>query len=253
MTDPKTLSQQRFNQYAQRYVNSEAHTRTDELGRLLEMAQPQPHWTMLDVATGGGHTALAFAPHVALVIASDIAPQMLEAARAFITGQGVTNVQFRHADAEELPFDDGAFDLVTCRIAPHHFPNAALFMQEVARVLKVGGRVVIQDHLRSDDPTVADYAEAFERLRDPSHNLAFTEAEWVAMFEGAGLVVEQTRLTIKRLPFTPWAERQGCSPAVTAELIERLRTASQWMGVQDLDTPDVSFVNHNIYIGGRKV
>ncbi|MCB9436895.1 MAG: methyltransferase domain-containing protein [Anaerolineales bacterium] len=252
MTDPKTLSQQRFNQFAQRYVNSEAHTRTDELGRLVEMAQPQAHWTMLDVATGGGHTALAFAPHVASVIASDIAQQMLEAARVHITEQGVTNVEFRYADAEDLPFDDDAFDLVTCRIAPHHFPNAARFVQEVARVLKVGGRMVIQDHLRSDDPTVADYAESFERLRDPSHNLAFTEGEWRAMFEAAGLVVEQVRLTIKRIPFGPWAERQSCSPEVTAELLERLRTAPEWMMVQELDTPDVSFVNHNIYISGRK-
>lgn len=252
MTDPKTLSQQRFNQYAQLYVHSEAHARNDELGRLIELAQPQPDWKMLDIATGGGHTALAFAPHVASVIASDIAPQMLEAARAHITEQGVTNVQFREADAENLPFGNAVVDLVTCRIAPHHFPKAARFVREAARVLKQGGRVVIQDHLRSDDPIVADYAESFERLRDPSHHLAFTEAEWVAMFEAAGLVVEQTLTTIKRLPFIPWAERQGCRPEVIDQLVEMMRTAPDWMGVQDLDTPDVSFVNHNIYISGRK-
>ncbi|MBN1934676.1 MAG: HAD-IA family hydrolase, partial [Anaerolineae bacterium] len=116
----KTLSRGRFGQFAQRYVTSRSHAQGNDLNRLLDIAQPQPHWHVLDVATGGGHTALKFAPYVASVVASDLTPAMLDAAKAFITAQGAGNVQFKLADAEALPFDAATFDLVTCRIAPHH-------------------------------------------------------------------------------------------------------------------------------------
>ncbi|MFL7790536.1 MAG: methyltransferase type 11, partial [Anaerolineae bacterium] len=63
--DTKTLSQERYTQYAQGYVTSKAHAQGSELERLVDIARPQPNWIVLDAATGGGHTALAFAPHVA--------------------------------------------------------------------------------------------------------------------------------------------------------------------------------------------
>ncbi len=134
------------------------------------------------MATGGGHTALKFAPHVAHVTASDITPAMLDAAEKYLTGKGVSNVTFKRVAAEAMPFDDASFDLVTCRTAPHHFDDAALFVQEAARVLKPGGVLLVQDHLVPDDVAAARYIEAYEKLRDPSHNQAFAEAEWRAMF-----------------------------------------------------------------------
>jgi ubiquinone/menaquinone biosynthesis C-methylase UbiE len=95
----------------------------ESLDRLLVLAAPQPGWRLLDVATGGGHTALAFAPRVREVGATDLTPDRLAAAARYIRGLGVANVVCREADAMALPFDDGEFDLVTCRVAPHHFPD----------------------------------------------------------------------------------------------------------------------------------
>ena len=112
MSDSKSLSRERFGQFAAGYVTNQTHAKGSELDRLIEIAQPQPYWIVLDVATGGGHTALKFAPHVAQVIASDLTPQMLEEARTFITGKGIANVEFKLADAEDLPFEDGRFDVV---------------------------------------------------------------------------------------------------------------------------------------------
>ena len=68
----KSLAQQRFGRAAADYATSEVHAKGASLTRLVELAEPKPHWRVLDVATGAGHTALAFASHVAKVTATDI-------------------------------------------------------------------------------------------------------------------------------------------------------------------------------------
>ena len=170
----KDLSQARFNKFAQRYVTGNALAKGEELTRLVDIVLPQTHWIVLDVACGGGHTALGLAPHVARVIATDIASKMLQAAQAFILNKGIKNVSFSFADAEELPFKDGTFDLVTCRIAPHHFPDCCRFIKQSVRVLKKGGILLVQDHVLPENPKAGRYLEKFEKLRDPSHNQAYT-------------------------------------------------------------------------------
>ena len=99
---------------------------------------------MLDVATGAGHTALAFAPHVAKVTATDITEEMLAQAKKLAASRGLGNVKTVPAKAEDLPFPDMSFDLVTCRLAAHHFADVAAFAAEAFRVLiperPAGGR-----------------------------------------------------------------------------------------------------------------
>ena len=254
--DSKFLSQQRYTQYADGYVTSETHARGSDLDRLLAIAEPQSHWRMLDVATGGGHTALKFAPHLRHVIASDLTPRMLEKAEQFIvTEQGARNVSFRQADAENLPFEDAQFDLVTCRIAPHHFPNAQAFVRECARVLKPGSLLLLQDQLLPDDQKAARFVDDFERLRDPSHHRAFNTAEWHDMFTAAGIVAEHSEEYIKRHDFLAWAKRQGNDEKTIAELIRMLRGAApiarDWMMPRHWGTEAATFVNRHILMRGR--
>ena len=255
-TDPKTLSQQRYAQFAEGYVTSETHARGADLDRLLAIAAPQRHWETLDIATGGGHTALKFAPHVRRVIATDLTPRMLEKAERFIVAeQGVSNVRFQQADAEDLPFDADRFDLVTCRIAPHHFPDVPTFLSECARVLKTDGMLLLQDHLLPDDEAAARYIDAFERLRDPSHNRAYCEHEWKALLADAGFTVEYSEHYIKRHDFIPWAQRQGNDDDTIAQLIRMLREAppiaKDWMSARDWGTAQATFVNRHIILRGR--
>lgn len=256
MPDSKKLSEERYTKYAEGYITSQTHAKGADLEWLVAIAQPQPDWIVLDVATGGGHTALKFAPHVARVTASDLTERMLVKAAAFIQEQGATNVAFKQADAENLPFEDGTFDLVTCRIAPHHFPDVAQFVAEGARVLKTGGLLLVQDHVLPDDDDAARYVDAFEKLRDPSHNRAFNEAEWQIMFTGTGLTVTHTEQIIKRHEFLPWAERQGCTPDVIAELTRLLvdapPLAAAWLDAQHVSTDKATFVNHHVIIAGHK-
>ncbi len=255
-TDPKSLSQARYAQYADGYVTSETHAKGSDLDRLTAIAQPQPHWEMLDVATGGGHTALKFAPVVKQVTAADLTARMLEKAKAFIVdGQGIGNVVFQQADAEALPFDDGRFDLVTCRIAPHHFPNAAAFIKESARVLKSGGMLLLQDHVLPADDEAARYVDQFERRRDPSHHRAFKAAEWKAMFEAAAIRIEHSEEYVKRHVFLDWARRQGNDESAVSALIQMLADAppiaKDWLDAKHWGTDAASFVNHHILIRGR--
>ncbi len=250
------LSQQRFGVYAQNYVTSATHAKGADLDRLLELAQPQPHWRVLDVATGGGHTALKFAPHVARVVASDLTLQMLKAAKAHIAGKGLRNVEFKLAAAENLPFEANTFDLVTCRIAPHHFDDVAQFVKEAARVVCPGGMVLVQDQQMPEDPLIAGYVEAFEKLRDPSHNHALTETEWRAAFEDAGLTLEHVESLVKSHSFEEWTTTQRVTPS-TKTCLEALIAAAPpaaiaWLHPCDFGTPEATFVNVHIILAGKK-
>jgi ubiquinone/menaquinone biosynthesis C-methylase UbiE len=255
--DVKAHAQQRFGQYAQGYVESKTHAAGSDLDRLVELTQPQKDWLALDVATGGGHTTLKFAPQVGKVVSSDLTMTMLEAARKFINEQGAPNVTYSAADGENLPFASNSFDLVTCRIAPHHFPDCFRFVQECARVLKPGGVFIVQDHVLPDDARAGRYIDSFERLRDPSHHRAFAEYEWRGMFLDAGLTVEAAEIIRKSGDsMIVWAERQGCPP----ETIERLQVmlaqapqaVAEWIRPRYVGTKEVTFDHTHIIIMGRK-
>src|SRR5260221_14567194 len=134
----KSLAQERFGAFAATYATSRPHAKGGSLARLVELVAPQPTWIALDIATGAGHVALALAPHLAHVVASDLTPQMLGVARGLARERNIRNMSFAEMRAEALPFADSTFDLVTCRIAPHHFDDVSKFVAESARVLRPG-------------------------------------------------------------------------------------------------------------------
>src|SRR5437667_9949292 len=95
--EQKTQVQDYFSRTAESYVASFSHRTGDDLMRLIELGEWNPQQQALDIATGGGHTALAVAPHVALVTVTDLTPSMLEKARGFLLAQGVTNAELQVA------------------------------------------------------------------------------------------------------------------------------------------------------------
>ncbi len=205
--EKKARVQDYFSRTAESYVASVSHRAGADLRRLIELGEWDKQQQALDIATGGGHTALAIAPLVAQITVSDLTPIMLETARAFILSQGVTNAVFVEADAEHLPFPEESFDRVSCRIAPHHFPNIAQAVQEVGRVLKPGGLFLLIDNIAPSDPELDTFINEVEKWRDPSHGRACTREEWVTFFSQAGLRVEQAEFIRKVFQYDDWTAR----------------------------------------------
>ena len=202
----KTLVQEHFGKTAASYLTSTPHAKGKSLERLVDLVQPKKDWRVLDVATGGGHAAYTFAPHVARVWATDITDEMLELVRGEAGKRGLANVRTAYAKAEALPFDDASFELVTCRIAPHHFDSIPAFLREVHRVLTTHGVFALVDNVVPPG-SVGDYINAFERFRDPSHLRAWTMQEWRDALAEAGFSVGHEEEIYKTMDFSSWAER----------------------------------------------
>ncbi len=223
--DQKNLVRQQFGANALKYVHSADHAQGESLRRLIELTKPQANWVVLDVSTGGGHTALSFAPLVSKVIATDLTPEMLAGARSLAEQRGLTNLEYRIADAENLPFQDNQFDLVTNRIALHHFSEPRRALAEMARVLKPAGILALVDNVVPPDKRTGGYINAFEKLHDPSHHWCYPLVRLESMLAEAGLKIEQSETLKKDRDLDTWADRSGCSAETKEKLRALLREA----------------------------
>ncbi len=225
------------------------------LDLLIKQVSPRPGERALDVATGRGHMALALARAGACVTVTDLTPSTLEQARLHLESEGMAAV-YELADATSLPFPDASFNIVTCRIAAHHFEDAQLFFSEVERVLVPGGRLGFQDHVLPPQRTSAVMVDAFERLRDPSHIQAFSVEGWSTLAQRAGLEVDFTALVDKRRDFAQWVSVQGCSADVVKELSELMAECPdamrEWSAAEYDDGTLVSFRNRHVVMLASK-
>jgi len=214
----------RWEKAADAYATGE-HKSGRELELVVDFAAPAGTERVLDIGTGAGHTALALAPRVSSVVLTDPVPTMLATARRVFADAGVRNAEFVEATAERLPFPDASFDIVSTRLAAHHFDDVALAMREVARVLRPGGAFIFVDTLAPDDAESAAYQDEVETLRDPTHQRIHTQREWIAFCEEAGLRVAKTEVVRKTHDFEPWLERGGEDAATQERVRARFREA----------------------------
>jgi SAM-dependent methyltransferase len=186
-----------WSERAQLYRESEAHREGPDLELVVEWSSGAEQ--ALDVATGGGHVARRLREAGINVVSTDPAPGMQP------------DVICR---AEDLPFADGSFDVVACRVAAHHFEDIEKAVHELARVSR--DRVIVVDNLFLDEE-----AEAADRVRDPSHVRNYSEAEWRELFEAARLRVDEVRRFDKPIEVEPWLER-AATPPQDAERVREL-------------------------------
>jgi SAM-dependent methyltransferase len=194
---------------AEKYRKSADHADVEDLDLLFSGLDLAAGQRVLDVATGGGHTAAALIDRGVRVVASDLTPRMLSEARKLVAARGAAKVAYCAADAEALPFADAAFDRVTCRIAPHHFPDVRAAVAEMSRVTKTGGRIGIIDSVVPGEPALDAFLNGIERVRDPSHVRSYRVEEWLEFLAGAGLSLVQTASIWKTHPFPEWVARTG--------------------------------------------
>jgi SAM-dependent methyltransferase len=171
---------------AERYGRGWARASGPDFGWLVEALAPPPTARALDVGSGAGHAALAVAPHVAEVVATDPTPEMLAVGAGLAAERGLANVRFVEAVAAALPFTDASFDLACSRHSIHHWPDVTAGLREIRRVLRPGGRFVAIDlHAPAEEP-VAAFLLTLELLRDATHVRALPPADWLALLAGAG-------------------------------------------------------------------
>jgi SAM-dependent methyltransferase len=122
---------------------------------ILESAQFRPGMRVLDLASGVGDPALSIASEVAplgRVTATDLGPGMISLAAELARKKGLTNIEFREASAESLPFADESYDILTCRFGIMFFPDLPKALRECFRVLKPGGRAVLVAWGKKEQP-----------------------------------------------------------------------------------------------------
>jgi SAM-dependent methyltransferase len=199
-----------WNERAEAYRTSEAHREGPDLDLLVEWAAGAR--TALDVATGGGHVARRLREAGLEVVSADPAPGMRP------------DVVCR---AEELPFADSAFDVVTCRVGAHHFVDVAAGVREMARVSR--DRVLVVDNL-----FMGETGEEADRVRDPSHVRNYSVGEWRDLFAAAGLRIEELRTLEKPLEVEPWLARSGCAGDSAKRVRELLadRISDGWITLE---------------------
>ena len=216
MDTTEQQAQRIFGRRAAFYSTSPAHTDPEVLARVVALASPEPGWIALDIATGTGHTAFALADHVRMVVGTDLTPEMLREAKMLRAARGIANVTFTLADVHSLPFPSATFHLITCRRAAHHFSQIQPAIAEMGRVLRAGGRLVIDDRSVPEDDFVDACMNELDRYHDESHVRQYRASEWRAMLETQGLAVEALHSRIQHRPLRAFTE--GVSPENVARI-----------------------------------
>ncbi|TGE16228.1 class I SAM-dependent methyltransferase [Hymenobacter elongatus] len=221
-------AKEQFDRQAAHY-NAQWNTWTEPLLHwLLTHADCQTTDTVLDVATGTGFTALAFAPHVQSVVGLDVSTGMLAQAHQRQQELALPNVTWLEGAAELLPFPDASFTIVTCRIAPHHFESIPRFLAEVARVLRPGGRFLLADTTIPDGAAqLGRWQNTVEKLRDSSHARNLTPQQWRSALHEAGLAVKTLEEPATDVPMqlNDWLVKAGCAGAQADAVRQEFRTA----------------------------
>jgi SAM-dependent methyltransferase len=214
-----------FTHQTDAFARSPVMTATVTLGSLVELVPADPATRWLETACGPGIVSRGLAARVGSGAGVDLTPAMVEKARAEAAAAGLGNVEFSVGDATALEFADGSFDGAVNRFSLHHIPVPQRVLEEMARVVRPGGWVVLADHLTDADADAAAWHEEIERLRDPSHWACLTRERLLAAGEAAGLALDEEQVIPLDLDFGEWLGRGSGGPGA-AVLIERLLATS---------------------------
>ncbi len=187
MSPHNEIVRESFTTQAQAFASNPWITDEQRIARLVAAARLTGNERVLDIATGPGYIAEAFAKAAGEVVGMDLTDAMLAIAQERTAGRGLTNIFFRTGDALHLPFEDNQFDLVVCRLALHHMTKPGLVVREMSRVCRSNGTVLVEDIYASEHPARATYQDRWEVLRDASHVRALPLSDLLKSFRDAEL------------------------------------------------------------------
>jgi len=206
-------AQEQFARQSERYGRGHILENVQDVAAALERISLPKVARALDVATGAGHTGVFVASLGHEVTVTDVAQPMLDRAQELAAQRGV-RIQARQHPAENLPYPDNSFDLVTCRVAAHHFSSPEKFVAEASRVLARSGYFLLIDGTVEDGQAEAErWMHDIEKLRDPSHHRFLTPQQWSGLCEKSGLTVEHVLLAPFKQPDLNWYFEAANTPA----------------------------------------
>jgi ubiquinone/menaquinone biosynthesis C-methylase UbiE len=217
--DQQELTVNQFGTNAEYYLASEVHAKGVDLEQIVAVAEALPSLRALDLGCGAGHVAYALARGGAgRVVAFDPSSEMLRVVAQEATNRGHDALETIAGAAEDLPFEDGSFDLVVTRYSAHHWASVPRALAECARVTASGGRLIVIDVIAPEAPLLDTSLQVIEFLRDPSHVRNYRIAEWRAMQKAAGFVESAVKSWKTSIDFKTWIARIGTPPARVAAL-----------------------------------
>jgi ubiquinone/menaquinone biosynthesis C-methylase UbiE len=247
-SDAHRRNREQYAAVAANYTTSESHAGGDDLAWFAARAASVAPGRALDVACGGGFSTRALAAAGHAVLATDLTPESVAAARSAI---GPSSVGWVAGAAERLPVRTASMNVVGCRIAAHHFADPARFVDEVARVLVPGGLFLLVDTTVPEDESLARWLDDVERHRDPSHATSWPPSRWRAVVTGARLRVDETQAYRKRHELEPWLARSGCTGDAAEDVRRRFREAPEQMRAAYL-IDDASYTDTKLCLRAQK-
>jgi ubiquinone/menaquinone biosynthesis C-methylase UbiE len=223
MSQHNDVVREEFTKQAQAFASSPWISDEQQIARLVAAAELTGCERVLDVATGPGYIAEAFSRHAREVVGIDLTDAMLAIARKRTAQRGLKNITFRTGDVRALPFVDAMFDVVVGRYALHHMEQPAALLQEMARVCRPGGTVLVEDLFASEHPDRAAYQNHFEVLRDSAHVRVLPLSELLQDFCAAGLEVESVTMNERTPEIARWlvtTKTEGEKAAEIRRLLE---------------------------------
>lgn len=214
-----------FRRQAEAYEAVPIVTDPDFLNYIVSISGVDKADRVLDVASGPGFVAMAFAPHCRQVIGVDATDRFVERAQFEATRRNLNNVSFQLGVAEHIEFPENSFDIAVCRFAFHHFPEPAAVLAEMKRVVRTGGSLVLVDMVASEDPVKAGYHNELERLCDPSHARALPASEFERMFADQNLELSYKQTVKSSYTIDEWLAH-GAPPPDRAARIREILEAS---------------------------
>jgi ubiquinone/menaquinone biosynthesis C-methylase UbiE len=255
--DHNQVVREEFTRQAVAYAANPSIADPERIARLVQAVRPGADDRVLEVATGPGYVAMGFAAVAREVVGIDLTEAPLLIAEQRRQEQGLHNVRFQLADASRLPFADGEFDVVVCRLAFHHFAEPPRMLSEMVRVCAPQGTVAVEDIVVSEHPARGTYQNRFENLRDPSHTAAFALSAILKLFAGAGLEVEQVSTGHLHQVVERWMANAQ-TPADRAAEVRRLIEQDARVDLSGTrpfqnDEGQWCFTQHTAIVVGRKL
>jgi len=149
---------------------------------------------ILDVACGTGQNFPFFAPN-SNITAVDLSPKMIELAREKVVIYQL-NINFAVMDAEHLEFADGSFDTVVSALSTCTFPNPIKVLQEIKRVCKPNGLILLLEHGHSSVPWLANYQDQHEYQHYEDHAGCRWNQDPLELVQSAGLKVLESKRSV---------------------------------------------------------